>query len=112
MTAVLDPQSTPLAGVRPGAFGNATHLTCRECGDQTALGPYYACLECFGPLEVGMPTRRVTRAQIEAGPRYLAVAPLLPVPADIASFRSTVPASPGWWTRASWPPSSDCGSSR
>ena len=92
MTAVLDPQSTPLAGVRPGAFGNATHLICRACGQETALGPYYACLECFGPLEVGYAYPRVTREQLESGPRSIwRYAPLLPVPADIASFRSTDP---------------------
>jgi threonine synthase len=92
MTAVLDSQPTPVGGVRTGAFGNATHLICRECGDQTALGPYYACLECFGPLEVGYAFPQVTREQIESGPRSIwRYAPLLPVPADIASFRSTDP---------------------
>jgi threonine synthase len=49
-------------------------------------------MECFGPLEVGYAYPRITRAQIEAGPksiwRYQA---LLPVPADIATFRSTDP---------------------
>src|SRR6476469_10806295 len=39
-------------GLRPGAFGNATALSCRECGHLVALGPHYACPECFGPLEV------------------------------------------------------------
>ncbi len=92
MTAVLDSQSTPLGGVRAGAFGNATHLICRECGDKTALGPFYACLECFGPLEVGYEFPQVTREQIESGPRCIwRYASLLPVPADIASFRSTDP---------------------
>ena len=71
MTAVLDSQSTPLGGVRAGAFGNATHLICRECGDQTTLGPYYACLECFGPLEVGYADPKITRKQIESGPRSI-----------------------------------------
>ena len=92
MTAVLDPQSTPLAGVRPGAFGNATHLLCRACGQEAALGPQYACLECFGPLEVGYAFPSVTRDQIESGPRSIwRYAPMLPVPTDIASFRSTDP---------------------
>ena len=92
MTAVLDSQSTPLAGVRPGAFGNATHLLCRACGQEAALGPQYACLECFGPLEVGYAFPSVTRDQIESGPRSIwRYAPLLPVPTDITSFRSTDP---------------------
>src|SRR5215210_2589916 len=92
MTAVLHPQPTPLAAVRVGAFGHATHLICRECGHETALGPYYACLECFGPLEVGYAFPQVTRKQIASGPRSIwRYAPLLPVPADIAGFRSTDP---------------------
>ncbi len=70
--------------VRTGAFGNATHLVCRECGSTVELGPHYACMECFGPLEVAYAFGEVTREQIEAGPaniwRYKA---LLPVPSDI-----------------------------
>ena len=69
---------------REGAFGNATGLSCRECGHLVDLGPQYACPECFGPLEVAYDFPAVTRAEIEAGPkniwRYKA---LLPVPADI-----------------------------
>jgi threonine synthase len=86
--------STDLAPVdcRPGAFGNATHLACRACGERSPLGPFYACLECFGPLEVGYQFPTITRAEIEAGPRSIwRYASLLPVPADIASFRSTDP---------------------
>src|SRR4051794_15768516 len=92
MTAVLDTQVPPPAGVRPGAFGNATHLVCRACGAKSPLGPFYACLECFGPLEVGYDFPTITREQIEAGPKSIwRYAPLLPVPADIATFRSTDP---------------------
>src|SRR3954451_2524643 len=80
------------AGVRAGAFGNATHLVCRACGEKTSLGPFYACMECFGPLEVGYDFPRVTRADIESGPKSIwRYAPLLPVPSDIATFRSTDP---------------------
>jgi threonine synthase len=92
MTTVVDTEFPAPAGVRAGAFGNATHLICRACGAQSPLGPFYACMECFGPLEVGYAYPTITRAQIEAGPksiwRYQA---LLPVPADIATFRSTDP---------------------
>jgi threonine synthase len=92
MTAVFDTLSEAPAGVRPGAFGNATHLVCRACGERSPLGPFYACMECFGPLEVGYNFPAVTRAEIEAGPKSIwRYAPLLPVPADIASFRSTDP---------------------
>jgi threonine synthase len=73
-------------------LGNAVALTCRECGATRPLGPHYACEECFGPLEVGYDLPRLSRADIESGPisiwRY---APLLPVPADIASRPSTQP---------------------
>jgi threonine synthase len=92
MTAVLDTEFPTPQGVRAGAFGNATHLVCRECREKTPLGPFYACTECFGPLEVGYDFPSVTREQIEAGPRSIwRYAPLLPVPADIATFRSTDP---------------------
>jgi threonine synthase len=92
MTAVLDTDFPTPQGVRAGAFGNATHLVCRECREKTPLGPFYACMECFGPLEVGYDFPTITREQIEAGPRSIwRYAPLLPVPADIATFRSTDP---------------------
>jgi threonine synthase len=73
-------------------LGNATGLTCRECGNTVELGPYYACSECFGPLEVGYDFPRLTRTDIEAGPQNMwRYAPLLPVPADIASRPTTEP---------------------
>ncbi|MEU0838207.1 threonine synthase [Streptomyces sp. NPDC005962] len=78
------------------AFGPAVALSCRECGERFDLGPIFACESCFGPLEVayelpgGDPEG--LRKQIEAGPdniwRY---APLLPVPADVATFPSLSP---------------------
>jgi threonine synthase len=92
MTAVVDTDPASAPGVRAGAFGNATHLVCRECGAREALGPFYVCTECFGPLEVGYEFPAITRERIEAGPRSIwRYAPLLPVPADIATFRSTDP---------------------
>ena len=95
MTALstrLAPVDARGGAARPGAFGNATHLVCRACGAHGPLGPFYACLECFGPLEVGYEFPDISRAQIEAGPKSIwRYAPLLPVPADIASFRSTDP---------------------
>jgi threonine synthase len=78
--------------LRQGAFGNARALSCRECGHEVALGPYYACPECFGPLEVAYHFPAVTREQIAAGPpniwRYQ---PLLPVPTDIGESPNTEP---------------------
>lgn len=90
MTAVFS--ADPATSCRPDAFGNATHLICRACGAHSPLGPFYACMECFGPLEVGYAFPTITHAEIEAGPKSIwRYAPLLPVPADIASFRSTDP---------------------
>jgi threonine synthase len=80
------------AGTRAGAFGNATQLRCRACGATSELGPFYACLECFGPLEVGYDFPAITRAQIESGPRSIwRYRDLLPVPADIASIPNLDP---------------------
>ncbi len=74
MTAVAD---------RPTASSPASGLVCRNCGAEYPLGAQHACLECWGPLEVGYDPAAlaaVTREQIEAGPysiwRY---AGLLPV---------------------------------
>jgi threonine synthase len=73
-------------------FGNARCLTCRECGAEQPLGPFYACPECFGPLEVGYDFGDVDRTSIEAGPpniwRY---ADLLPVRRDVAAIPNTEP---------------------
>jgi threonine synthase len=78
--------------IREGAFGNGTHLSCRACGAKSELGPFYACMECFGPLEVGYDFPTITREQIEAGPKNIwRYQPLLPVPTDVASFPNTEP---------------------
>ena len=78
--------------IREGAFGNGTHLSCRACGAKSELGPFYACMECFGPLEVGYEFPAITREQIEAGPKNIwRYQPLLPVPVDVASFPNTEP---------------------
>jgi threonine synthase len=100
-TSVLSGPSTPQhdgqhggqhGGLRPGAFGNAVHLVCRECRATQPLGPFYACQECFGPLEVGYEFPEITRAQIEAGPKNIwRYQPLLPVPTDIAGSRNMEP---------------------
>ncbi|GII65169.1 threonine synthase [Sphaerisporangium krabiense] len=83
-------------------FGPAVGLSCRECGTRYPLGPTFACIECFGPLEVAYTwsgpdfdgAAPVTREQIAAGPaniwRYRA---LLPVPADVADKPNL---APGW----------------
>jgi threonine synthase len=81
--------TTQTAGTRASGaprLGNAT------AGKTSALGPHYACDECFGPLEVSYDFPRLTRADIEAGPHSIwRYAPLLPVPRDIASRPTTEP---------------------
>lgn len=63
-------------------LGAAYALKCRECGTTTDLGAHYACLECFGPLEVAYAPAEITRSTIEAGPnsiwRYEALLPVEP----------------------------------
>ncbi|HZK35964.1 MAG TPA: threonine synthase, partial [Aeromicrobium sp.] len=66
--------------------------SCRACAAQQPLGPFYACNECFGPLEVAYDFPAITREQIEAGPKNLwRYQPLLPVPADIATIPNMEP---------------------
>jgi len=92
-TPVINTVNTPASRtLREGAFGNATHLVCRECGATQALGAFYACAECFGPLEIGYQFPAVTREQIEAGPKNIwRYQPLLPVPTDISSSPNMEP---------------------
>ncbi|WP_329120801.1 threonine synthase [Streptomyces sp. NBC_01465] len=71
-------------------LGPAAALSCRECSARFPLGPSFVCAECFGPLEVAydLPSGdpEGLRKQIEAGPNNIwRYAPLLPVPADVAT---------------------------
>ncbi len=89
MSTLLD---TPPLRSAHGAFGNARCLACRACGAEQELGPCYACMECFGPLEVGYEFPRVTRADIEGGPKNIwRYRDLLPVRSDIATIPNTEP---------------------
>ncbi len=89
-TSVITGPTGPV--LRDGAFGNAVHLVCRECRATQALGPFYACQECFGPLEVGYDFPTVTRASIEAGPKNIwRYQSLLPVPSDITGSPNMEP---------------------
>jgi threonine synthase len=84
-TPATEQNDRPGTGSPVSRFGYATHLTCRECGRTRELGPFYACEDCFGPLEVAYDFPALTRADIEAGPRNMwRYAKLLPVPSDIA----------------------------
>jgi threonine synthase len=73
-------------------FGNARCLVCRECRAELALGPFYACPECFGPLEVGYDFPSVTRESIASGPKNIwRYVDLLPVRPDIATIPNMEP---------------------
>ena len=76
-------------------LGPARHLSCRECGATTELGPFYACGECFGPLEVAYEfgaDQPVTRASIEAGPQNIwRYQGLLPVPSTVRDVPNLEP---------------------
>jgi threonine synthase len=73
-------------------LGPARRLVCRECGSSSALAAEFACMECFGPLEVGYDFGHITRTDIESGPpsiwRYRR---LLPVPEDVDEYPNTQP---------------------
>lgn len=93
MTSLIDarPDTTDRSGDRAPAFadGPARALVCRGCGAEYPLVAQHACYECFGPLEIGydpVALARVTRAQIEAGPRSIwRYAGLLPTGQDPAT---------------------------
>ncbi len=89
MTSVLSTPGSAGSTSAPGIdLGPAVALSCRECGNRVELGPYYACMECFGPLEVAYEfTLRGgdLKQRIESGPANIwRYADLLPVPADVA----------------------------
>ncbi len=98
MTSVLS-TTAPVGGSNaPGSgvdLGPAVALSCRECGHRVDLGPFYACTECFGPLEVAYEFAlrgQALRERIEAGPANIwRYAPLLPVPSGIADTRNMNP---------------------
>ncbi|HWH00582.1 MAG TPA: threonine synthase [Pilimelia sp.] len=89
MTSTLD------ASAATAAASPARCLVCRGCGAEYPLAAQHACFQCFGPLEVGYDAealRRVTRAQIEAGPSNLwRYAGLLPAGQDPAARVSLNP---------------------
>ncbi|KUP98281.1 threonine synthase [Thermobifida cellulosilytica] len=84
--------ATESATSTASSFGSAVALSCRECGSRYDLGPVFACIECFGPLEVAYEFGAVTRESIERGPksiwRYKA---LLPVPEQVESLPNMNP---------------------
>ncbi len=77
-------------------LGSAVGLSCRECSASYELGAAYACIECFGPLEVAYEFPALTRADIESGPASLwRYKDLLPVRPQAATEPNLAPG----WTR-------------
>jgi threonine synthase len=97
MTAVLPTLHTSDSTAPAVDLGPAVALSCRECGHRIDLGPFYACTECFGPLEVAYEfalSGDALREKIEAGPTNIwRYSPLLPVPSGVAD---TPNINPGW----------------
>jgi threonine synthase len=89
--------SGPSSAASPAAgpsldLGPATALACRACGHRLALAAEFACPQCFGPLEVAYDFGRVTREQIERGPKSIwRYKDLLPVPTTVESHPNTEP---------------------
>src|SRR3979490_2167751 len=89
MTTVSAPES---ASKTTFDLGPARALSCRECGHQVPLAAEFACVECFGPLEVVYDFDRVRREDIESGPRSIwRYRGLLPVPSTVDAYPNTEP---------------------
>lgn len=90
MTTIVD--SLASAPTTKFNLGAARALICRECGHEIPLAAEFACAECFGPLEVAYGFDRITRADIQAGPRSIwRYRKLLPVPSNVDAYPNTEP---------------------
>src|SRR5260370_35787743 len=69
------PVTTATTSSSNSGFGHAIGLSCRECGKDYELGPYYACEERFGPLEARYDYPRLSRPDVQAGPPHMGRAP-------------------------------------
>ncbi len=87
---------TSCLSIEPLDFGPAQALVCRECAATYDLGSTYACIDCFGPLEVKYDFGNVTRESIESGPQSLwRYSALLPVSSRAVDEPNLAPG----WTR-------------
>ena len=88
---------TAAAQVQTGAkktfdLGNAVELVSKEEGHRQPLAPEFVSLEDFSPLEVAYDFGKITRAEIEAGPRSIwRYKQLLPVPSNVDQIPNTEP---------------------
>ncbi|MHA6798822.1 threonine synthase [Bounagaea algeriensis] len=73
-------------------LGQATELVSKEEGHRQPLAPEFVSLEDFSPLEVAYDFGRITRAEIESGPRSIwRYKKLLPVPSTVDRIANTEP---------------------
>ena len=73
-------------------LGNAVELVSKEEGHRQPLAPEFVSLEDFSPLEVAYDFGKITRAEIEAGPRSIwRYKQLLPVPSNVDQIPNTEP---------------------
>ncbi|MFC7342199.1 threonine synthase [Saccharopolyspora griseoalba] len=73
-------------------LGNAVELVSKEEGHRQPLAPEFVSLEDFSPLEVAYDFGKITRAEIEAGPRSIwRYKQLLPVPSNVDQIANTEP---------------------
>jgi threonine synthase len=73
-------------------LGPAVELVSKEEGHRQPLAPEFVSAEDFSPLEVAYDFGRITREQIEAGPRNIwRYKDLLPVPRNVEQIPNTEP---------------------
>lgn len=91
MTATFGAPSTLRSGSDVD-LGPAVELVSKEEGHRQPLAPEFVSAEDFSPLEVAYDFGRITREEIEAGPRNIwRYKRLLPVPSNVEEIPNTEP---------------------
>ncbi|MPY84581.1 MAG: threonine synthase [Actinophytocola sp.] len=91
MTATFGAPSTLRSGSNVD-LGPAVELVSKEEGHRQPLAPEFVSAEDFSPLEVAYDFGRITREEIEAGPRNIwRYKRLLPVPSTVEEIPNTEP---------------------
>ena len=91
-TSVISGPSTPAPSCATARSATPCTWSVASAAPPRTSVRFYACRECFGPLEIGYDFPEVTRAQIEAGPKNIwRYQSLLPVPADITGSPNMEP---------------------
>ncbi|MPY77848.1 MAG: threonine synthase [Actinophytocola sp.] len=91
MTATFGAPSTLRSGSDVD-LGPAVELVSKEEGHRQPLAPEFVSAEDFSPLEVAYDFGRITREEIDAGPRNIwRYKRLLPVPSNVEEIPNTEP---------------------